>query len=78
MASDNLGTRIDKAPAPIAQTAGMGAFWGTCVGFPVWGLVSFILKENVNQELSLAVAALVSGALGGAPAAFLTRARPVV
>jgi hypothetical protein len=29
-----------------------------------------------NQELSLAVAALVSGALGGALAAFLTHARP--
>jgi hypothetical protein len=76
MAAGNLGSGIDKAPMTIAQAAGMGAFWGTCAGFPVWGLVSFVLSRSVNQEL--AVAALVSGALGGALAAYMTRARPAV
>jgi hypothetical protein len=50
----------------------MGAFWGTTVGFPVWGLVSFLLSRNANIDLSLAVAALGTGALGGALAAYMT------
>jgi hypothetical protein len=56
----------------------MGAFWGTCAAFPVWGLVSFFLGRNVHPELSLALAALLSGAIGGALAAYMARAHPSV
>jgi hypothetical protein len=73
MATHDKGTQIDKVPASTAHAVGMGAFWGTCVGFPVWGLVSFLLSRSVNIDLSLSVAALMTGALGGALAAYMTR-----
>jgi hypothetical protein len=63
------------APVTPAYLSGMGAVWGTIVGFPVWGLVSFLLSRNINIDLSLAIAALVTGALGGALAAHMTRTR---
>ena len=76
MAAGGKGTPINKVPASTAHAVGMGPFWGTCVGFPVWGLVSFFLSRNVNIDLSLSVAALVTGALGGALAVYMTRTRP--
>ena len=75
MAMGGQGSHINKAPAATGHAAGMGAFWGTCVAFPVWGLVSFLLGR-VNPELSLALAALLSGAIGGALAVYMTRTRP--
>ena len=75
MVTDEQGSRINKAPARTGYAVGMGAFWGTCVGFPIWGLVSFLLGR-VNPELSLALAALLSGAIGGALAVYMTRTRP--
>src|SRR5262249_12499542 len=75
MAMGEQGSHISKAPARTGYAVGMGAFWGTCVGFPVWGLVSFLLS-GVNRELSLSLAALLSGAIGGALAAYMTRTRP--
>ena len=72
MSTSNQGTRINKVPASTAHAVGMGAFWGTTVGFPVWGLVSFLLSRSANIDLSLAVAALGTGALGGALAAYMT------
>jgi hypothetical protein len=75
MAMGGQGSHINKAPAATVHAAGMGAFWGTCVAFPVWGLVSFLLGR-VNPELSLSLAALLSGAMGGAMAAYMTRTRP--
>jgi hypothetical protein len=74
MVMGEQGSRTNKAPATAGYTAGMGAFWGTCVGFPVWGLVSFLLGRG-NFELALSLAALVSGAVGGALAAYMTRTR---
>jgi hypothetical protein len=70
------GSHINKTPAAIGYTTGMGAFWGTCVAFPVWGFVSFFLSRTINPELSLSLAALLSGAIVGALAAYLTRTRP--
>ena len=78
MATGDKGTRFNKLPASTAHAVGMGAFWGTCVGFPVWGLVSFFLSRNANIDISLSVAALVTGALGGALAAYMTRTRPTM
>jgi hypothetical protein len=78
MATGDQSPRMNRVAASTAHTVGMGAFWGTCVGFPVWGLVSFLLSRNVNIELSLSVAALVTGALGGALAAYMTRTRPTL
>ena len=75
MAMGGQGSHINKAPTATGHAAGMGAFWGTCVAFPVWGLVSFLLGR-VNPELSLALAALLSGAIGGALAVSMTRTRP--
>jgi hypothetical protein len=77
MATGDKGTRINKVPASTAHAVGR-AFWGTCVGFPVWGLVSFLLGRSVNIDLSLSVAALVTGALGGALAAYMARTRPTL
>jgi hypothetical protein len=53
MATGDKGTQINKVPASIALAVGMGAFWGTSAGFPVWGLVSFFLSRNANIDLSL-------------------------
>ena len=78
MATGDRVTGSKEVPASTAHTVGMGAFWGTCVGFPIWGLVSFFLSRNANINLSLSVAALVTGALGGALAAYMTRTRPTV
>jgi hypothetical protein len=75
MAMGGQGSHINKAHAATGHAAGMGAFWGTCVAIPVWGLVSFLLGR-VNPELSLSLAALLSGAIGGALAAYMTRTRP--
>ena len=75
MAMGGQGSHINKATAATGHAAGMGAFWGTCVAFPVWGLVSFLLGR-VDPELSLALAALLSGAIGGALAVYMTRTRP--
>jgi hypothetical protein len=77
MVTGNQGSGINRAHAATGYAAGMGAFWGTCAAFPVWGLVSFLLGR-VNPELSLALAALLSGAIGGALATYMTRARPPV
>jgi hypothetical protein len=78
MATDKQGTRVNKVSAATRHVVGMGAFWGTCVGFPVWGLVSFFLSRNANIDLSLSVAALLTGALGGALAAYMTRTHPTM
>jgi hypothetical protein len=75
MVMGEQGSHINMAPATTGYAAGMGAFWGTCVAFPVWGLVSFLLGRG-NPELSLSLAALLSGAIGGALAACMTRTRP--
>ena len=75
MVTGDQGSSINKAPATTGYATGMGAFWGTCGAFPVWGLVSFLLGR-ANPELSLSLAALLSGAIGGALAAYLTRTRP--
>ena len=75
MAMGGQGSHINKASAAVGHAVGMGAFWGTCVAFPVWGLVSFLLGR-VNPELSLALAALLRGAIGGALAVYMTRTRP--
>ena len=76
MATGDKGTRSNAVPASTVHAVGMGAFWGTCVGFPVWGLVSFLLSRNANIDLSLSMAALGTGALGGALAVYMTRTRP--
>jgi hypothetical protein len=78
MATGDRVTRSNEVPASTAHAVGLGAFWGTCVGFPIWGLVSFFLSRNANIDLSLSVAALVTGALGGALAAYMTRTRHTV
>jgi hypothetical protein len=75
MAMGGQGSHINRTSAVVGHAIGMGAFWGTCVAFPVWGLVSFLLGR-VNPELLLALAALLSGAIGGALAVYLTRTRP--
>jgi hypothetical protein len=75
MATNAHDPREQVAPVTPVYLTGMGALLGTTVGFPVWGLVSFFLSRNVNIDLSLAVAALVTGALGGALAAHMTRTR---
>jgi hypothetical protein len=75
MATGDKDPQLSKVPASTAHAVGMGAFWGTSVGFPVWGLVSFLLSRNANIDLSLSVAALATGALGGALAAYMTRTR---
>ena len=78
MVTGDQGSSINKAPATTGYATGMGAFWGTCGAFPVWGLVSFFLSRNASIDLSLSVAALVTGALGGALAAYMTRTRPTM
>jgi hypothetical protein len=74
MAMGEEGSRTNRAPGTTGYAAGMGAFWGTCVAFPIWGLVSFLLGRG-NPELSLSLAALLSGAIGGALAVYMTRIR---
>jgi hypothetical protein len=75
MDTEGQSPRDRKALVTPVSLTGMGAFWGTTVGFAVWGLVSLVLSRNVNIDLSLAVSALLTGALGGALAAHMTRTR---
>jgi hypothetical protein len=77
MATGNQGPGISQAPPSVAHTAGMGAFWGTAIGFPVWGLLLFVLGRSVDPNLSVALSGLLCGAIGGAFAVYMTRARPL-
>jgi hypothetical protein len=77
MATGNQGPGISQAPASTAYSAGMGAFWGTSIGFPVWGLLLFLLGRSADPNLSIGLTGILCGAIGGAFAAYMTRARPL-